>query len=39
MHLGWAEAVGLKIPEQALWIYSILAVISKPISPEVARCA
>lgn len=37
MHLSWAETVGLKVPEQALWIYSILGILGKPISPEVAR--
>jgi len=37
MHLAWAEELGIKSRHQALWIYSILGVLEKPISSDIAR--
>lgn len=37
MHLDWAEELGIKSPHQVLWIYSILGVLEKPISSDIAR--
>jgi len=36
MHLDWAEELGMKSPHQVMWIYSILGVLEKPISSDIA---
>ena len=37
MQLDWADELGIKTPHQVLWIYSILGVLEKPISSDIAR--
>ena len=33
----WAEVVGVTIPEQGLWLYSLMARLEKPLHPDSGR--
>jgi hypothetical protein len=37
MQVEWAELVGVKLPEQGLWLYSLLSRIDKPLYPDCIR--
>lgn len=37
LQIDWAEVIGIKIKEQGLWIYALMAALEKPPHPDVTR--